>query len=372
MKMRAISGPVRIALIYFVVSIFYIFLSDRLVRAMIEDVNMLTLVQTYKGTVFVALSSVLIYYLVRKSQRENEKLLRVLDARVKERTSKLEDAMLLAESTNRTKSEFLANMSHELRTPLNAIIGFSEAMLNGIYGPINEKHREYLNDILLSGENLLGLINDILDLSKIESGDINLERREFSVNELLKSSVGMFREKTAKHNISIEYRVEDGLDEIVADQRKLKQVVVNLLSNAIKFTPDGGTISVNARSVHHPPFGIQGTDGSKSAEQSTANLEHDVDFVEISVKDTGIGIGKDDIPKLFQSFQQLESPYQKRYGGTGLGLFLTRRLVELHGGSIRVESEKSKGTSFTVSIPLKSGGWQKGQAGESAGEIQGK
>ncbi len=369
--MRAISGPVRIALIYFVVSIFYIFISDRLVRAMIGDVNVLTLVQTYKGTVFVALSSALIYSLVRKSQRENEKLLRVLDTKVKERTSDLEEAMLLAESTNRTKSEFLANMSHELRTPLNAIIGFSEAMLSGIYGPINEKHREYLNDILLSGENLLGLINDILDLSKIESGDINLEQREFSLNELIKSSVGMFGQKTAKHHIRIEYRIADGLDEIVADQRKLKQVVVNLLSNAIKFTPDGGTISVSARNVHRSPYGIQGSE-SKNTEQGAVNGEHDADFVEISVEDTGIGIGKDDIPKLFQAFQQLESPYQKRYGGTGLGLFLTRRLVELHGGSIRVESEKSKGTSFTISIPLKSDGWQKGQAGESGGEFQGK
>lgn len=349
---RSISGAAKVALIYFMLSIVYIFISDRLARAVIEDASLLTLVQTYKGMVFVALSSVLIYSLVRKSHRENEQLLRELDAKVKERTAKLEEAMLLAESTNRTKSEFLANMSHELRTPLNAIIGFSEALLSGIYGPVNERHREYINDIMTSGENLLGLINDILDLSKIESGSMNLELREFSLRELVKSAVGMFREKTIKHSIGLKYNIEEGLDEIVADQRKLKQVVVNLLSNAIKFTPDEGLITVDALRVH----GSRSTVHVKNEAgygPSAGDCEDVAEFVEISVEDTGIGIAEDDIPKLFQAFQQLESPYHKRYGGTGLGLFLTRRLVELHDGTIRVESEKSKGARFTVSIPVR-------------------
>ncbi len=341
---RSISGAGKIALIYFMVSILYIFLSDRLARAVINDPNLLTLVQTYKGTAFVTLSSVLIYSLVRKSQKENKRLLRELDAKVRERTTKLEDAMLLAESTNRTKSEFLANMSHELRTPLNAIIGFSEALLSGVYGPVNERHREYLNDIMTSGENLLGLINDILDLSKIESGSMNLELREFSLRELVKSTAGMFREKTIRHGIELNYHVEEGLDKVVADQRKLKQVVVNLLSNAIKFTPDGGLITVSAMRVVGQEPVIHTMDEGR---------EDFPGFIEISVEDTGIGIGKDDLPRLFQPFQQLESPYQKRYSGTGLGLFLTRRLVELHNGTIRVESEKSKGARFTVSIPAR-------------------
>jgi len=352
MQMRPISSPLRIACIYFVVSVCYIYFSDRVVRAMADDANLLTLVQTYKGIIFVAVSAVLIYSLVRKSHSEHERLLRRLDAKVKERTSELEEAMLIAESTNKTKSEFLANMSHELRTPLNAIIGFSEAMLSGIYGQVSEKHKEYLKDILLSGENLLGLINDILDLSKLESGSISLEQREFSLNELIKSSLGMFREKTAKHGIRVEYSIEEGLDEVIADQRKLKQIVVNLLSNAIKFTPDGGAIFIGARKVQCPDFSPHGSDGNKDRQPETLDLGRNGKCVEISVEDTGIGIAKDDIPKLFQSFRQLESPYQKRYGGTGLGLFLTRRLVELHGGSVRVESEKSKGAKFIVLIPL--------------------
>jgi signal transduction histidine kinase len=350
MKTRPISDAARVALIYLLVSVLYIYLSDRLVRAVIQDANLLTLAQTYKGTIFVALSSVLIYALIRKDQREHERILRKLDDMVKERTAELEGAMLLAQSTNRAKSEFLANMSHELRTPLNAIIGFSEALLSGIYGPINERHREYLNDILVSGENLLGLINDVLELSKIESGSTNLEQREFSLRELMKSAAGMFREKTAKHGIRLEYRVDDGLDEIVADQRKLKQMLVNLLSNAIKFTPDGGSISVHARRGVRPD-----ASGEVIPEPVTQDFRPD-GFIEISVEDTGIGIAKDDIPKLFQSFQQLESPFQKRYGGTGLGLFLTKRLVELHGGKIWVESEKGKGARFTVLIPVRSNG----------------
>jgi len=342
MKKNMISDAARVALIYFAVSMAYIYLSDRVAGTLIADPNLLTVVQTYKGIAFVTISAVLIYGLIWKSQRENDRVLRDLDAKVKERTAELQDTMLLAESTNRAKSEFLANMSHELRTPLNAIIGFSEALLSGIYGPVNERHREHLNDILVSGENLLSLVNDILDLSRIESGFTNLEPREFSLRELIKSSVGMFKEKMLKHNIGLEYGIEDGPDEIVADQRKLKQIVVNLLSNAIKFTPHGGSIRVTARRVHG---------GGPEADQATPAEGREA--LEVSVDDTGIGIAEEDIPKLFQSFQQLESPYQKKYGGTGLGLFLTKRLVELHGGRIWAESEKGKGARFTFSIPVK-------------------
>jgi signal transduction histidine kinase len=184
---------------------------------------------------------------------------------------------------------------------------------------------------------------------------MSLEQRGFSLSELLKSAAGMFREKTVRHSIRLEYSIDDGLDEIVADQRKLKQVLVNLLSNAIKFTPDGGSIFVHARRVHGPRLMAHGKNEA-IYELSARDYDRNADFVEISVEDTGIGIAKDDIPKLFQSFQQLESPYQKRYGGTGLGLFLTRRLVELHGGTILAESEKGKGARFTVSIPIRNSG----------------
>jgi len=307
-KRRLISHAARIAFVYFLASIMYIYFSDRLVEVFIQDLDLLTSVQTFKGVAFVALSSLLIYVFVIRKERENERLLRELDAKVKERTTKLEEAMFLAESTSKLKSEFLANMSHELRTPLN------------------ERHREYLSDILTSGENLLGLINDILDLSKIEAGSMDLERREFSLKELMKSTTGMFREKTIAHNITLECHVEDGVDQIVADQRKVKQIIVNLLSNAIKFTPSGGTVRLNARRA--------------------------ADTVEVSIEDTGIGISSSDISQLFQPFHQLESPFQKKYGGAGLGLFLTKRLVELQGGGIRVESEKGGGSVFSFSIPI--------------------
>ncbi|MCL5023031.1 MAG: ATP-binding protein [Nitrospirae bacterium] len=344
------SVATRVALVYFLVSILYIYFSDRVLGAAIEDAKILVLVETYKGTGFVALTSLLIYSLIKKSQKENERILGELDRKVKERTAKLEEAMLLAESTNRTKSEFIANMSHELRTPLNAIIGFSEAMLSGVYGPINERHREYLGDILTSGENLLSLINDILELSKIEAGSLNLDPDDFSLKELIKSTAGIFREKVAKHGVRLEYDISDGTDVMYADQRKIKQILVNLLSNAIKFTPDGGHILITARTVAEgrsggaakraagKPGEAGGGGGAKTS-------------VEISVRDTGIGIARDDLPRLFQAFQQLESPYQKKYSGTGLGLFLTRKLVELHGGQISVESEKDQGATFTFSLP---------------------
>ncbi len=351
MKKLVTSDAARVALIYFAVSIAYIYLSDRMARVLVADSDLLAMVQTYKGIAFVAISAALIYALIWKSQRENDRVLRDLDAKVKERTRELQDAMLLAESTNRAKSEFLANMSHELRTPLNAIIGFSEALLSGIYGPVHERHKEYLNDILVSGENLLSLINDILDLSKIESGSMNLEPRQFSLRELIKSSAGMFKEKMVKHNIRLDCGMDEGPDEILADQRKLKQIMVNLLSNAIKFTPDGGTIRVTARRVKDTGSGSQNREG-RGVGQGALRVEPNGDFVEISVEDTGIGIAEEDIPKLFQSFQQLESPYRKKYEGTGLGLFLTKRLVELHGGKIRVKSERGKGATFTFSIPF--------------------
>ncbi len=228
---------------------------------------------------------------------------------------------------SRTKSEFLANMSHELRTPLNSVIGFSEVLQDQLFGPINEKQQEYVQNILTSGRHLLSLINDILDLSKVESGKMELELTGFSLQETLEASLMMLQEKALKGEIDLQMDPALQTDiQIVADQRKLKQILFNLLSNAVKFTPAGGSVKVSSLS--------------------------DGDFVEITVADSGIGIKQEDIPKLFQPFTQLESVYSKQFEGTGLGLALTKQLIELHGGRVWVKSEFGKGSSFSFTIPL--------------------
>ncbi|MFN3395792.1 MAG: sensor histidine kinase [Thermodesulfovibrionales bacterium] len=334
MRREPFPDAIRIALVYFIVGFLYIYISDRIV-GMLSNPEMITSIQTYKGAAFITLSSILIFYLVYKSHLENQRFHTELEDMIKERTEKLEEAKAMAEAANKAKSEFLANMSHELRTPLNAIIGFSEALSEGLYGPLNEKQKEYIKDIERSGIRLLNTINDIIDVSRIEAGAFVLESTEFSLKELICSSEAIFSEKAKKHNIEMTYSVEEGLDIIKGDQRKLKQVLVNLISNSIKFTPDGGKVNVLARRA----FNTCG--------------ERDSEFIEIVVEDTGIGIDEKEIPKLFQAFQQLESPYQKRYEGTGLGLFLIKRLVEMMGGKIWVQSEKGKGSKFTFVIPLK-------------------
>jgi signal transduction histidine kinase len=255
------------------------------------------------------------------------------------------------EEISRTKSDFLANMSHELRTPLNSVVGFSEVLQDQMFGPINEKQQEYLKNILTSGKHLLSMINDILDLSKVESGKMELELSRFLIREAMGSSMMMLREKALKGGISLSMELAPMADlEIVADQRRLKQILYNLLSNAVKFTPAGGAVRLTARRVQGSMFEVPGYE--EHNEPRTSNLEPDADFIEISVEDSGIGISEEDIPRLFQAFTQLESLYTKEYEGTGLGLALARHLVQLHGGVIWVKSRLGSGSSFSFTIPL--------------------
>ncbi|HEY7909833.1 MAG TPA: response regulator, partial [Thermomicrobiales bacterium] len=243
-----------------------------------------------------------------------------LQARQAEIESKNEDL----ERAGQMKSEFLANMSHELRTPLNAIIGFSELLQEQFYGPLNQEQDDYLGNIRTAGEHLLGLINDILDLSKIEAGRMELDRGEVNLPQALESSITIVKEKA--HNNGVQLRVDAGdTGTIAADARKLKQILFNLLSNAVKFTPYGGAVNVAAR-----------TDG---------------EMVEIAVMDTGVGISAEDQQKLFREFTQVDGSLTRRHEGTGLGLALTKRLVELHGGSISVRSAVGAGSTFTVRLP---------------------
>jgi signal transduction histidine kinase len=224
------------------------------------------------------------------------------------------------------KSEFLANMSHELRTPLNAIIGFSEVLTDRMFGELNEKQEEYLKDIYASGTHLLSLINDILDLSKIEAGRMELELTEFHLPTAIENALMLVRERAGRRSIALHTNIDTRLGQIQADERKVRQVVLNLLSNAIKFTPEGGRIDVGAVS----------NDG----------------FVEVSVTDTGIGIAPEDQEKVFEEFRQVGTA-AKKVEGTGLGLTLCRKFVELHGGKIWVKSQVGVGSTFTFSLPLR-------------------
>jgi signal transduction histidine kinase len=230
------------------------------------------------------------------------------------------------EVANKHKSDFLANMSHELRTPLNAIIGFSEVLIEKMFGEVNEKQADYLNDIHSSGRHLLSLINDILDLSKIEAGRMELDLVDLSLPDALSNAMTLIRERAQNHGIALTLHVDPTVGEIRADERKVKQVMLNLLSNAVKFTPDGGTIAVRATL--------------------------DTDHIEVAVKDSGIGIAPEDQEAVFEEFKQVGRDYTKKAEGTGLGLALTRRIVELHGGRIWLESAPGKGSTFTFTLPL--------------------
>ena len=231
------------------------------------------------------------------------------------------------EIASKHKSEFLANMSHELRTPLNAIIGFSEALIDRMFGDLNEKQLEYQKDIHESGKHLLSLINDILDLSKIEAGKMELELSNFHLPSAVSNAVTLIRERAHRHGIALGVDIDHRLGEFRGDERKVKQILLNLLSNAVKFTPDGGRVDVSAK-----------LDSAR---------------VEIAVKDTGLGIAPEDQASLFEEFKQLGNDSRRKAEGTGLGLALTKRLVELHGGQILVDSALGKGSTFRVLLPAR-------------------
>ena len=255
----------------------------------------------------------------------NRDELGALAANVNRMNDELDRLYEALEAASRHKSEFLANMSHELRTPLNAVIGFSQVLREQLFGGVNPKQAEYLDDILTSANHLLALINDVLDLSKVEAGQVELDVAPFSLHEALERGVAMVRERATRQGVQVALHANGGPDVLTGDERRIRQVIFNLLSNAVKFTPTGGAVDVVARQVNGE--------------------------VRVSVADTGPGIAAEDLDRIFEEFQQTETG-TRHAEGTGLGLALSKRFVELHGGRIWCDSELGRGSTFVFTLPV--------------------
>ena len=277
---------------------------------------------------------------IEERTRELEDLKENLDRKVLQRTGELEKINRELEYANQLKGKFIANMSHELRTPLNSILGFSDVLLDRTFGELTEHQERYMKNIYSSGKHLLELINNVLDIAKIEAGKYEMVYETFSVDDVIGEVINIMKSLAENKFIEIFVSIGEGVTTITADRVKLKQVLYNLLSNAIKFTPEGGMVRVDA-AKEQPP-------------DSTSGYGSGLEFVRFSVQDTGIGIGPEDKEKIFDEFEQASSTFSKKYGGVGLGLALSRKLVELHGGGITVESNLGEGSTFTFTLPVMS------------------
>ena len=269
-------------------------------------------------------------------RKQVEEKIRVLNVELQDRLQELTEVKALEEKANRGKTEFLANISHELTTPLNSIIGFSQVLLTKNIGDINEKQRGYLENILNSGERLHDTLKNIVSFVSIDVSNPDMDWEDLRLKDIVASSLSVFRKAAADRHLTITLDMEKEADRTIrADRGKLIQVFHNLLSNAVKFSREGGQIAINVRN-------------RKGSEESGKD-----NFIEITVEDRGIGIREEDLPRLFRPFEQLEAPLTKQFAGVGMGLVLARKLIEAHGGAIRVESDYGKGTKVIFTIPVK-------------------
>ncbi|HZY30066.1 MAG TPA: PAS domain S-box protein [Candidatus Methylomirabilis sp.] len=315
------------------------------------DAVTLELLQLFVNQAAVAIEHARLYEAQRMAAIELEATVETRTRELRAANLLLQEAMGQVEEASSHKSEFLANMSHELRTPLNSILGFSELLQQQTYGPFTAKQNRYVANIHTSGSHLLALINDLLDLSKVEAGKIDLRPETFEVREALAAALAEIRPQAEAKHLRLQLQTDETLSILTADPVRFKQILYNLLSNAVKFTPEGGRITVTARRVPSSEFGVSSSQPeTRSPKPETASVG---EFVEIAVADTGIGIRREDLPKLFQVFTQLQSTYVKQHQGTGLGLALTKLLVELHGGTVEAASAgEGQGSIFTVRLPL--------------------
>ena len=274
--------------------------------------------------------------------KELEELNSNLEKKVLQRTDELAKSNKELERMNQLKGRFIANTSHELRTPLNSILGFSDVLMEKTFGPLTENQERYIKNIYSAGRHLLELINNVLDIAKIEAGKYELIYETFRVNDLIEDVLNIMQPFADTKFITMDVQIADGIDLITGDRVKIKQVLYNLFSNAIKFTPEGGRVGIKAgyadkANGHYPP-----------------EQEAKVDFLKFSVIDTGVGIGPEDKDRIFDEFEQVDTTLSREWGGAGLGLALSKKLVELHGGQITVESNLGEGSTFTFTIPVTS------------------
>jgi PAS domain S-box-containing protein len=318
-----------------------------------DDLNLLSAIGAHAAT---AIENARLYTQVKSHAEDLERKVEERTREVEAASARLQEALVEAEEASRHKSTFLANVSHELRTPLNTIIGFSEVLRDQYFGPLTAKQARHVQNIHTAGHHLLQIIDDLLDLSKVEAGRIELHRKPVRIAELIAETVAMIRDQAGKNDLVIESAPGEFPPSVYVDPSRVRQILTNLLSNAVKFTPPGGRITISAK-LQGPRSEVrgrlQGTDEIFAASDIGHRTSDAKTFVEIAVRDTGIGIRPEDQQKLFRPFIRLDAPAGAQCEGTGLGLVITKRLVEMHGGRIWVDSEGAgKGSTFTVTLPV--------------------